>query len=149
MDVAACERAWCIVVVGDNNFFFFVVEDDDDDVGIAAAVNGTEDDEKKEEEVDEVDEEDAVLLFLGNAFDNLRFTLLLLVDKFLKTVRPRLGDSLESGEIILFHGIDAVLELRRRRFRSWIDDLICDACEAIFIVDWWSRVIPGLAVSNK
>ena len=94
-----------------------VVEDDDDDVGIAAAVNGTEDDEK-EEEVDEVDEEDAVLLFLGNAFDNLRFTLLLLVDKFLKTVRPRLGDSLESGEIILFHGIDAVLDLRRRRFRS-------------------------------
>ena len=92
-----------------------VVEDDDDDVGIAAAVNGTEDDEK-EEEVDEVDEEDAVLLFLGNAFDNLRFTLLLLVDKFLKTVRPRLGDSLESGEIILFHGIDAVLDLRR--FRS-------------------------------
>ena len=90
-----------------------VVEDDDDDVGIAAAVNGTEDDEK-EEEVDEVDEEDAVLLFLGNAFDNLRFTLLLLVDKFLKTVRPRLGDSLESGEIILFHGIDAVLDLRRR-----------------------------------
>ncbi len=87
-----------------------VVEDDDDDVGIAAAVNGTEDDEK-EEEVDEVDEEDAVLLFLGNAFDNLRFTLLLLVDKFLKTVRPRLGDSLESGEIILFHGIDAVLDL--------------------------------------
>ena len=94
-----------------------VVEDDDDDVGIAAAVNGTEDDEK-EEEVDEVDEEDAVLLFLGNAFDNLRFTLLLLVDKFLKTVRPRLGDSLESGEIILFHGIDAVLDSRRRRFRS-------------------------------
>ena len=94
-----------------------VVEDDDDDVGIAAAVNGTEDDEK-EEEVDEVDEEDAVLLFLGNAFDNLRFTLLLLVDKFLKTVRPRLGDSLESGEIILFHGIDAVLDRRRRRFRS-------------------------------
>ena len=93
-----------------------VVEDDDDDVGIAAAVNGTEDDEK-EEEVDEVDEEDAVLLFLGNAFDNLRFTLLLLVDKFLKTVRPRLGDSLESGEIILFHGIDAVLD-RLRRFRS-------------------------------
>ena len=87
-----------------------VVEDDDDDVGIAAAVNGTEEDEK-EEEVDEVDEEDAVLLFLGNAFDNLRFTLLLLVDKFLKTVRPRLGDSLESGEIILFHGIDAVLDL--------------------------------------
>ena len=94
-----------------------VVEDDDDDVGIAAAVNGTEDDEK-EEEVDEVDEEDAVLLFLGNAFDNLRFTLLLLVDKFLKTVRPRLGDSLESGEIILFHGIDAVLDLCLRRFRS-------------------------------
>jgi len=94
-----------------------VEDDDDDDVGIAAAVNGTEDDEK-EEEVDEVDEEDAVLLFLGNAFDNLRFTLLLLVDKFLKTVRPRLGDSLESGEIILFHGIDAVLDLRRRRFRS-------------------------------
>ena len=94
-----------------------VVEDDDDDVGIAAAVNGTEDDEK-EEEVDEVDEEDAVLLFLGNAFDNLRFTLLLLVDKFLKTVRSCLGDSLESLEIILFHGIDAVLDLRRRRFRS-------------------------------
>ena len=94
-----------------------MVVEDDDDVGIAAAVNGTEDDEK-EEEVDEVDEEDAVLLFLGNAFDNLRFTLLLLVDKFLKTVRPRLGDSLESGEIILFHGIDAVLDLRRRRFRS-------------------------------
>jgi len=94
-----------------------LVVEDDDDVGIAAAVNGTEDDEK-EEEVDEVDEEDAVLLFLGNAFDNLRFTLLLLVDKFLKTVRPRLGDSLESGEIILFHGIDAVLDLRRRRFRS-------------------------------
>ena len=95
-----------------------VEDDDDDDVGIAAAVNGTEDDEKEEEEVDEVDEEDAVLLFLGNAFDNLRFTLLLLVDKFLKTVRPRLGDSLESGEIILFHGIDAVLDLLRRRFRS-------------------------------
>ena len=94
-----------------------MVVEDDDDVGIAAAVNGTEDDEK-EEEVDEVDEEDAVLLFLGNAFDNLRFTLLLLVDKFLKTVRPRLGDSLESGEIILFHGIDAVLDRRRRRFRS-------------------------------
>ena len=93
-----------------------MVVEDDDDVGIAAAVNGTEDDEK-EEEVDAVDEEDAVLLFLGNAFDNLRFTLLLLVDKFLKTVRPRLGDSLESGEIILFHGIDAVLDLRRR-FRS-------------------------------
>ena len=95
-----------------------VEDDDDDDVGIAAAVNGTEDDEKKEEEVDEVDEEDAVLLFLGNAFDNLRFTLLLLVDKFLKTVRQRLGDSLESGEIILFHGIDAVLDLCRRLFRS-------------------------------
>ena len=47
-----------------------MVVEDDDDVGIAAAVNGTEDDEK-EEEVDEVDEEDAVLLFLGNAFDNL------------------------------------------------------------------------------
>ena len=94
-----------------------MVVEDDDDVGIAAAVNGTEEDEK-EEEVDEVDEEDAVLLFLGNAFDNLRFTLLLLVDKFLKTVRPRLGDSLESGEIILFHGIDAVLDVRLRRFRS-------------------------------
>ena len=85
-----------------------VVEDDDDDVGIAAAVNGTEDDEK-EEEVDAVDEEDAVLLFLGNAFDNLRCTLLLLVDKFWKTGRPGSGDFLETGETILFTGVDDIL----------------------------------------
>ena len=87
-----------------------VVEDDDDDVGIVAAVNGTEDDEKEEEEeVDDVDEEDAVLLFLGNAFDNLRCTLLLLVDKFWKTGRPGSGDFLETGETILFTGVDDIL----------------------------------------
>ena len=100
-----------------------VVEDDDDDVGIVAAVNGTEDDEKEEEEeVDDIDEEDVVVLFLGTAFDNLCFALLLLVGgicKFFKTGRPVLGDLLEPGEISLVPCIvDILLDDLCLRFLS-------------------------------